>query len=213
MIAGVILAAGRSTRMGKPKALLIAPGGRTFVTCLIETLIDGGVDAPFVVGRSDDELLKSTVESPDSRGRWVENPDADSGGQLSSLLAGLRKADRPGVRALMVVPVDAPLVAPETVSRLIGVFTATGAPIVRPRYQGRNGHPVVFSRAVFDELRHADPTIGAKAVLRAHQQSIVNVDVDDPGVTGDVDTPQDYERLVASHPAARRGQYPVDDEG
>ena len=196
MIAGVILAAGRSTRMGRSKALLLAPCGRTFVARLVETLNEGGIDSPFVVGRPDDDLLKSAVESLESRGRWVENPDADSGGQLSSLLAGLRKADRPGVRALMVVPVDAPLVAPETVSKLIGVFAASGAVITRARYQGRNGHPVIFSRAVFDQLRHADPSLGAKAVLRAHEDAIVNVDVDDPGVAGDIDTPEDYEKLV-----------------
>ena len=167
-----------------------------FVVRLVDTLSEGGIDGPFVVGRPDDDLLKSAVESLDSRGRWIENPDADSGGQLSSLLAGLKKADRPGVRALMVVPVDAPLVAPATVSKLIGVFADTGADIVRARYQGRNGHPVIFSRAVFDQLRHADPSLGAKAVLRAHEDAIVNVDVDDPGVTGDIDTPEDYEKLV-----------------
>jgi len=63
------------------------------------------------------------------------------------------------------------------------------------REQVRNGHPVVFSRTVFDELRRADPAIGAKAVLRDHQDAIVNVDVDDPGVAGDIDTPEDYEGL------------------
>jgi len=195
MIAGVILAAGRSTRMGRPKALLIAPGGLTFVARLVDTLFAGGVDAPFVVGRSDDEALRTEVESLDSRARWLENPDADVGGQLSSLLTGLRKADRPGIRALMVVPVDAPMITVATVVRLIDVFNATDAPIVRPRYQGRNGHPVVFSRAVFDALRRADPAVGAKAVLRDYQEAIVNVDVDDAGVAGDVDTPEDYEGL------------------
>ena len=195
MIAGVILAAGRSTRMGRPKALLIAPCGRTFVARLVSALAGGGVDAPFVVGRPDDKQLRSTVESLDSAARWVENPDADAGGQLSSLQAGLRKADRPGIRGLMVVPVDAPMIAVETVATLIATFNATGAPIVRPQYRGRNGHPVVFSRTVFDELRRADPAIGAKAVLRDHQDAIVNVDVDDPGVAGDIDTPEDYEGL------------------
>ena len=195
MIAGVILAAGRSTRMGRSKPLLIAPGGLTFVARLVDTLIAGGVDAPFVVGRSDDEALRTVVESLDSRARWIENPDADAGGQLSSLLSGLRKADRPGIRALMAVPVDAPMITVATVTRLIRVFNTTGAPIVRPRYQGRNGHPVVFSRAVFDDLRRADPAFGAKAVLRSHEDAIVNVDVDDVGVVGDVDTPEDYEGL------------------
>ena len=198
MIAGVILAAGRSTRMGRPKAMLIAPCGSTFVARLVHTLTSGGVDAPFVVGRPEDELLRSSVESLDSRARWVENPDADTGGQLSSLQAGLRRADRPGIRALMVVPVDAPMIVIDTVVTLIATFNATGAPIVRPRYQGRNGHPVVFSRAVFDELRRADRAVGAKAVLRAHEDTIVNVDVDDAGVGGDVDTPEDYENLRRS---------------
>lgn len=198
MIAGVILAAGRSTRMGRPKALLTAPCGSTFVARLVKTLTTGGVDGPFVVGRPDDELLRSTVESLDSGARWVENPDADGGGQLSSLQAGLRKADRPGIRGLMVVPVDAPTIAVDTIVTLIATFNATGAPIVRPRYQGRNGHPVVFSRAVFAELRRADPAVGAKAVLRAHQDAIVTVDVDDAGVVGDVDTPRDYEKLLGS---------------
>lgn len=196
MITGIILAAGRSTRMGRSKALLMTPGGQTFVSRLVETLTRGGIDAPFVVGRPDDQQLRATVEALNSGARWIENLEADTGGQLSSVLAGLRKADRPGVRALMVVPVDAPMIAVETVTKLAEVFGSTGAPIVRARYRGHNGHPVVFSRAVFDELRRADPSIGAKAVVRAHESTIINVEVDDPGVIGDIDTPEDYERLL-----------------
>jgi len=194
MVAGIILAAGRSTRMGRSKALLLAPDGLTFVARLIHTLSRGGVDAPLVVGRSDDDLLLSAVESAGAR--FVINADADDGGQLSSLLAGLHKADRPGVRGLMITPVDAPMVTPETVSRLIAVFEDTAGLIVRARYHGRNGHPVIFSRALFDELRHANPQSGAKAVLRAHQDAIIEVDVDDPGVVADIDTPEDYQKLV-----------------
>jgi len=196
MTAGVILAAGRSTRMGRSKALLRAPDGRTFVARLVDTLQRGGVETLFVIGRPDDSSLRSEVESLASHARWVENPDADTGGQLSSLLAGLRKADRPGIRAMLIVPVDAPMIAAATVARLLEVFNSTRGPIVRARYQGQNGHPVVFSRAMFDELRRADPLVGAKTVLRAHREAIVEVDVDDPGVAGDIDTPADYERLV-----------------
>ena len=182
--------------MGRSKALLIAPTGRTFVAQLVETMCLGGVETPFVVGRVDDDALRAEVESCGGGARWVVNPDADTGGQLSSLLAGLRKADRPGIRAVMMAPVDAPMVSAETVARLVSVFSSTGAPIVRPRYQGKNGHPVVFSRAVFDELRHADPAVGAKGVLRAHRDTIVEVDVADPGVAADIDTPEDYAKLV-----------------
>jgi molybdenum cofactor cytidylyltransferase len=195
MVAGLILAAGRSTRMGQSKALLICPDGRTFVRALADALCDGGVVTPLIVGRADDDRLRSEVEAMGHRARLVINDDADRGGQLSSLVAGLGQADRPGIRALMVVPVDAPLVTSDTVATLIAAFSATGAPIVRARFQGRNGHPVIFSRAVFDQLRGADPQVGAKAVLRAHAGAIVNVDVEDPAVVGDVDTPEDYRRL------------------
>jgi molybdenum cofactor cytidylyltransferase len=199
MVAGVILAAGQSSRMGRPKALLTCPDGRTFVRALVEALRAGGVHAPIVVARPDDGPLRSEVDRIDAAG-LVVNEEADRGGQLSSLVAGLRQADRPGVRALMVVPVDAPLVTSDTIATLIAVFSATAAPIVRARYQGRHGHPVIFSRALFDELRAADPQAGAKAVLRAHATAIVNVDVDDPAVVGDVDTPDDYHRLLGNVP-------------
>jgi molybdenum cofactor cytidylyltransferase len=198
MVAGIILAAGRSTRMGQPKALLIAPDGRTFVSRLAETLYEGGVDAPLVVGRPDDDPLRLEVETIGCGVRFVVNVDADQGGQLSSLLAGLHKADRPGVRAVMVVPVDAPLVTADTVATMIAAFTSTGASIVRARHQGWNGHPVIFSREVFDDLRHADPEAGAKAVVRAHHGATVYVDVNDEGVIGDVDTPEDYRKMFGS---------------
>lgn len=194
MVAGIILAAGRSTRMGTAKALLRAPDGVTFVARLIRTLVRGGIDAPLIVGRSDDDKLQAEVESAGAR--LVINRDADEGGQLSSLLAGLDKADRPGVSGVMVIPVDAPMVMPDTVARLIAVFSDTSGAIIRARYQGRNGHPVIFSRSLFDELRHASRDAGAKAVLRAHQDAVINVDVDDPGVVGDIDTPEDYRNLV-----------------
>jgi CTP:molybdopterin cytidylyltransferase MocA len=198
MVAGIILAAGRSTRMGKSKALLITPDGRTFVARLAETLCEGGVESPVVVGRADDDLLRAEVETIGCGVGFVVNADADQGGQLSSLLAGLRETDRPGVRALMVVPVDAPMVTADTVATLIAAFSSTSAAIVRARHRGWNGHPVIFSRAMFDELRRADPEAGAKAVVRAHQGGIINVDVDDPGVVGDVDTPEDYRKLFGS---------------
>ncbi len=198
MIAGIILAAGRSARMGTSKALLTASAGETFVSRLLTTLREGGIAAPLVVGRPDDDPLRREVER--RCGEYVVNPTADEGGQLSSLLAGLAAADRGGLRGLMVVPVDAPLLTPATVATLLAVFDATLAPIVRPRYRGRHGHPVVFARTVFADLRRADPTAGAKAVLRAHEAAIVNVDVDDPGVVGDIDTPDSYRELFGRDP-------------
>ena len=198
MIAGIILAAGRSRRMGTSKALLATPQGASFVARLLTTLREGGIINPLVVGRDDDEPLRAEVER--HGGAYVANADADGGGQLSSLLAGLAAVDRADVGGAMVVPVDAPLLAASTVAALLAVFDATLAPIVRPRCRGRHGHPVIFSRAVFGELRSADPAAGAKMVLRAHEHAIVNVDVDDPGVLGDVDTPESYRAIFGRDP-------------
>jgi len=184
--------------MGTSKALLATPAGDSFVARLLATLREGGIAHPIVVGRDDDEALRAEVER--QGGEYVINANADAGGQLSSLLAGLAAVDRAGVRGVMVVPVDAPLLGAATVATLLAVFDATLAPIVRPRCQGRHGHPVIFSRAVFGELRGADPAAGAKTVLRAHEQAIVNVDVDDPGVLGDVDTPETYRALFGRDP-------------
>jgi molybdenum cofactor cytidylyltransferase len=192
MVAGLILAAGRSSRMGRSKPLLTCADGRTFVHTLVDTLREGGADPVSIVGRPDDDALRAEVERLSPPVRLVINDDADRGGQLSSLVAGLREADRPGVRGLLVVPVDAPLIRAPTIATLLREFSAANAPIVRARHQGRHGHPVIFARALFDELRAADPQLGARAVLRAHAQAINNVDVDDPGVLGDIDTPEDY---------------------
>jgi molybdenum cofactor cytidylyltransferase len=198
VIAGIILAAGRSSRMGTSKALLAASTTETFVSRLLATIRQGGIANPLVVGRAGDDLLRREVERQGCE--FVVNANADAGGQLSSLLAGLAAADRSGLRGLMSVPVDAPLIAPSTVATLLAVFDATRAPVVRPRHAGRHGHPVIFSRTVFDDLRRADPAAGARAVLRAHESAIVNVDVEDPGVLGDVDTPESYRALFGRDP-------------
>ena len=112
LIPGLILAAGRSTRMGRSKALLpVKEGGPSFVRHLTQTLLEGGVADVIVVGRPDDEPLRREID--DIAVRFVANHDADSG-QLSSVIAGLNAADRPGVGGVLVTPVDAPLVSAAT---------------------------------------------------------------------------------------------------
>jgi len=184
--------------MGTSKALLDASAGETFVARLLAALREGGVRDPIVVGRTGDDPLRREVES--HGGAYVVNTEADTGGQISSLLAGLAAVDRAEVRGVLMIPVDTPLVRRSTIATLLAVFDATLAPVVRPRYQARHGHPVIFSRAVFDELRRADPDSGAKAVLRAHATGIVNVDVDDPGVLADLDTPEAYRAAFGRDP-------------
>lgn len=200
-VTGVILAAGQSSRMGRPKALLPAGGGDTFVSALIRTLTAGGTADVLVVTRPGDaaldrEIARAAVAAV-SRVRRIENSSALHGGQLSSIVAALA-AVGDDVRAVLIVPVDMPLVRPSTVRRLIDMFGSTQAAVLRAVRGGRHGHPVLFSRTVFDELQRADPAVGARAVVRAH--GAVDVEVEDPGVLEDVDTAEDYERLFLRQP-------------
>ncbi len=187
--------------MGRAKALL--PGrdpAVSFLEQLTSALRKGGVEDVIVVGRSEDAALQERAASMDPPVRFVANPHPHAG-QLSSLIAGLNVADRPGTRAVLVAPVDVPLVSEETIASLLAAFDATHAPVVRPVHRGRHGHPVLFARAVFDELRHADPARGARAIVAARESGVTNVEVDDPGVVEDIDTPEDYARLLGRSPA------------
>jgi molybdenum cofactor cytidylyltransferase len=195
----VILAAGRSTRMARPKALLTLPHeNRTFVAQLVSVLLEGGTADVFVVGRPDDDPLRTEVEriaESVGRVRFVENHRAERG-QLSSVIAGLNAADHPGARAVLITLVDLPLVRPATVAALLAAWPSSSAPIVRAVCDGRHGHPVIFGRPVFNALRRADPAIGAKAVLHAYP--VLDLEVGDPGVLHDIDTPEDYEGMGGS---------------
>jgi molybdenum cofactor cytidylyltransferase len=195
MIPGIILAAGSSSRMGRPKALLACDSaGTTFVRRLAATLTTGGCEEVLVVVGHEPDAILADLESFDGVLRIVLNRRWQDG-QLSSLIAALDVVDRPGVAAAAVALVDSPLVSPATVARLREVHRTTRALIVRPSRDGQHGHPVLFDRALFDELRHADPALGAKAIIRAHTDAIVNVPVDDEGAFHDIDTPDDYMRL------------------
>jgi len=113
---------------------------------------------------------------------------------LSSLITGLDTADAPGVSGVLVTLVDVPLIRPSTMRTLIARADASPAAILRAVHRGRHGHPVIYKREVFAALRAADPAVGAKAVMRAIP--VEDVEVDDPGVLQDVDTPEDYRRLL-----------------
>jgi molybdenum cofactor cytidylyltransferase len=190
VIKAIVLAAGASSRMGRSKALLTIDG-RSFVRRVLETLRDGGIADAVVVLRPHQREAETEVAATGA-GRVAVNPRADDG-QLSSLIVGLDAVDVPGVESILVTLVDVPLIQPSTVRTLIARAAVSRAPVLRAVYRGRHGHPVIFRRSVFAALRAADPAVGAKAVIRA--VSVEDVEVDDPGVVRDVDTPADYDAL------------------
>lgn len=193
MIGAVVLAAGASSRMGRPKAAMtVGPHGPTFLDAILTSLDAAGVAAVRVV-------VPPGQERRDARDVVNPNP-AD--GMLSSVQCGLRALPS-GVDAVFVWPVDHPLVERATIVAMIAAWGAGGAPVVVPTHDGRRGHPVLFAASVLPELFTADVARGAAAVVRAHADRL-ELPVSDGGVLQDVDTPEDYVRLiVAPSPATR----------
>lgn len=187
----IVLAAGASSRMGRPKALLPAGGaGPTFAHAVCASLAAGGADPIVLVTRAE---LAGALRTAAPGSTVVVNTDPDRG-QLSSLLAGLAALDAP--EAVLMTLVDVPLVRPETVRAIVDAWHRTHAPLVRPVHAGRHGHPVIFGAALLDALRHADLSLGARPVVRHFAPASVDVDVDDAGTIEDVDTPEAYARLL-----------------
>lgn len=195
MIPGIVLAGGRSSRMGRPKALLpIGSDGDTFFDRVTRTLLEAGVEDVIVVVGADALAIRAGAR-PRSGVRIVDNPDYEQG-QLTSLLAGLRALDASRATAALVTLIDVPLVSAATVRTLMAAQRERDAPVVRPVSNGRHGHPVIFGRALFEELHAADPAQGAKPVVRAHAADMIEVPVHDEGAFTDIDTPEDYARIV-----------------
>jgi len=197
VISGIVLAAGASTRMGQVKAALpLGQMGETVLSRVVRTLFEGGVPELVVVAGAHIDAVRVAMPRDESRARVVEHAGWQRG-QLSSLVAGLDAIDAPLVEAALVTLVDVPLVRSSTVAAVIDAWRRTRAPIVRPADGERHGHPVIFDRSVFADLRSADPNTGAKAVFALHRDRIVNVEVDDEGAFQDIDTPEDYQRLMS----------------
>lgn len=212
MIRAIVLAAGASSRMGQAKAALpLGSTGETVVGHVVRTLLSAGLPSVTVVAGAHIDAVRAAMPAFEPRARVVEHLGWAQG-QLSSLLAGLAAVDDPQLEAILVTLVDVPLVRPGSVAAIVQAWRETRAPIVRPvdpstplsagpstslRAGGaRHGHPVVFDRAVFDDLRQADPNVGAKAVFATHAARRLDVPIADDGAYEDVDTPADYRRVL-----------------
>ncbi len=199
MVVPILIAAGYSTRMGRPKALLRDDTGRTFVARVVRTLADAGLTGVTVVTGADHEAIVRALEQDEAPVlyRIARNPNPDRG-QLSSIWAGMDAAVDGDTTAIVVMLVDMPFVSSATVRTVVDAYTRSRARIVRPAIGDRHGHPIVFDRSLFPALRGADPTVGAKSVVRAHEAEILNIQVGDEGSVRDIDTPMDYADALKS---------------
>src|SRR5262245_26481896 len=181
--------------MGRPKAALPLGSAGTVLSVGVDALLNGGAPDVTVVAGAHAEAVRSAIGSHPGRVRIVEHAGWEAG-QLSSLLAGLDAVASPDLEALVVLLVDVPLVQAATVRTVIDAWRRTRAPIARPVCGERHGHPVVFDRTVFDDLRRADVSKGAKQVFARHKDRVLDVPVNDPWACEDLDTPADYERFL-----------------
>jgi len=193
MIAAVVLSAGESSRMGRPKALLPIEG-ETFIGRIVASLKQTQVGKIVVVLGHNSDLLAAAI-----RPLAVEiliNPNYKLG-QLSSLQVAVRNllpdADCDG---MLVHLVDHPYIDASLVDRMIQQFYESKKDIIVPRCHGKRGHPVLFSRALFDELLDASIDQGAKAVVNANGNGTLEIDTDEKGITVDIDTPELYRQHV-----------------
>jgi len=201
--AGVILAAGDSSRMGRDKALLAwppipagqPPSSHTFLSAAIRSLSSAADFVVVVVGKNE-ELLAPIIYA---RGATLAvNPDP-ARGQFSSLQVGLREVLNHGRDAAMVTLVDRPPVSMATIQTLRSAFQAADQNTwaLVPEFSGKHGHPYLIGREMIEAFLRVPATAIARDIEHAHQQHIQYVDVDDPLVALNINTPEDYAALSA----------------
>ncbi|MBI4441845.1 MAG: nucleotidyltransferase family protein [Acidobacteria bacterium] len=191
-VAGIVLAAGESRRMGSDKALL--PLGRqTFLEHLLEVLRWDVPVRVVVLGHHAAEIEARLPRTSDLA--VLHNPQYPLG-QLSSLQVALRHLEKQPVEGVLVCLVDHPAINRSVVRMILEKFRSTGAPVVIPAHRGRRGHPVLFARSVFGELLEAPLEEGARRVVHNHASEIELVEVAWEGILWDIDQPADYQRLL-----------------
>jgi molybdenum cofactor cytidylyltransferase len=194
-LAGIILAAGESRRMGYPKPLLKI-GERTFVEVIVSTMLEVMPRVIVVLGAHAARIRPAIA--PDERITIVENPGFTRG-QLSSIKVGIEQVPIDADGAVVHLA-DHPTVRADTFRAVVSAYGQGGHPIVIARYGGRRGHPVIFDRSVFSELLRAPESEGARYVVNADTSRLGYVDVDDPGIILDLDTPEDLSRAGLKAP-------------
>ena len=188
-VGAVVLAAGKSTRMGEPKPLVELDSKPLLEPTLANLRASRVKSILLVLGFEADAVLRRIA--PDAID-VVINQDYEQG-MASSLRVGLSGLDA-GVNAALIVLADQPFIRPETYNRIIDEYLRSDAEIVIPIYRGFRGNPVLLDRSVFPEVMALTGDIGCRAIFGDHPDSIVKVAVDDIGILLDIDNQEDLAR-------------------
>jgi molybdenum cofactor cytidylyltransferase len=192
LLAALILSAGASSRMGRPKAL-IHYRESTFLQHLLDVTRHPKIGVTRVVlGAGADEIRITTKLDPSV---VVLNPEWEKG-QLSSICAGVRSLAEIATDGMVLCPVDHPLVSASLVSDLVEQFYKSGKAIVVPAYNGRRGHPAIFSSSLYEELLAAPPEKGARTVVWAHASDVLEVPTAEEGIVLNINDPEMLKRAL-----------------
>lgn len=193
MLAAVILGAGESRRMGTPKAL-VPFHGISFAQHLVNVTRHARIGVTrIVLGAGAEEIAAKLGVDP---AMIVVNEEWEKG-QLSSIQAGIRSLPA-GTEGMILCPVDHPLVSGNVVAQLIKQFDASGKLIALPTFHGKRGHPVIFRGSLYEELLAASADVGARQVVWAHGQEIVEVPTEEEGVVLNLNDPEGLKKAMGS---------------
>ena len=200
MIAAIVLSAGESSRMGRPKALLSLEGA-SFIERIVSVFNVSKVGKIVVVlGHHAKEIRPRIQQLPID---IVVNKDY-ARGQLSSLIVALQSLEagisKEEVDGVFVHLVDHPYLNRSLIDDMIEKFYDSKKLIVVPRYRGQRGHPVLIGSRLFPELFSAPLDQGAKGVVRAHRDETLEIETEDRGVVIDIDTPEEYRKQLGGDP-------------
>jgi CTP:molybdopterin cytidylyltransferase MocA len=192
MLAAAILSAGESRRMGTPKALL-PYRGRTFLEHLLEVTRHARVGVTRIVLGAGADAIRDKLQLDSAS--IVVNEDWEKG-QLSSIQAAVRSLAQSETEGMILCPVDHALVSAKLVDRLIKEFDASGKSVVLPVYQGRRGHPLIFRATLYNEILSASPGVGARQVVWAHADEVLEVATDEEGVALNLNDPETLRKAL-----------------
>ena len=188
-VSAILLAAGRSRRMGAFKPLLPF-GNSTVIESCIDNLRHAGVENFVLVIGHRGEEVQAKLQNQNLV--FAVNPDPDS--EMSASIARGVEVISNSAKALLIAPVDYPAVPPEVVTQLINEWS-DGTRLLQPEHNGRGGHPVLIDLVYRQELLHLDPNRGLRGLFAAHREEVRRVPVDSPYVARDMDTWEDYRQL------------------
>lgn len=188
----IILAAGKASRMGKPKQLLIYQGS-SLISHAVKIGLNSICKSVVVVLGAYAEQIKLEINK--LAVQIVENPDWETG-MASSIRAGVAaiKESNSNLDAVIIALADQPLISEAVFDRLIQSYQQTGNRIIASAYDDIVGVPALFDRALFQKLMLLEGDKGAKALMRKYQDEVLAIEIPEAAI--DIDTPDDYEKLL-----------------